>query len=114
MDVNEPHGDGEDCEGEDQCSPEEFVFAKEADVDENHTKAVEAMQEKKQKEQDINGCVEMDLFCGAEKFRQVRHISSGGPAGIDLDWDQEEEAEGADALGEPGPGAAVALEAFFH
>jgi hypothetical protein len=88
--------------------------ANESDIDQDHAQAIETVKQKEEQKENVDGRAEMDFPSGAQRFREVRDLAARGPAGIDFDGDQKKEADGADALDEPGPRAAITLKALLH
>src|ERR1039458_2539775 len=113
VDVNEPDREPENDQRGGQCPPKEGVLAQDAQIDEDHPQSVKPMQQEAEQQRNIDGRVEVNLPARPEKLGEG-HFVLGRPAGVNLDWDQQEQTDRADALREPRPGAAIILEALFH
>src|SRR5437879_6000776 len=108
--IDAPNDRRENSQRQRQRPPEEFVFAHHSDINQDNPQAIKPVQEKKQQEQDIEGGIVVQGFAGAGQ--EIRHLASRAPTAVELERDEQKEANRAEPLDQPGPGASVRCEAF--
>src|SRR5215204_5564926 len=110
--IDQPNDGGEQAKGERECSPKIFFFAHPTEIDEDDPQAIEGVQQEEEEQEDIKSRIEVGFFSRTQPLRQVRHFAARSPAGVNLYWNQQEEENSTEALDQPGPGAAIGLEAL--